>query len=361
MALASRPAARAGVEEASLGGAGVGSPRRGGRGPSGWGLAAAVLLAVLGQGAPPALAQGAMPEGCAAALAAVGTRWDGLPMEQFTWDGQTTELPELLGAGGALRQWPPDLLPLTNRIGCLLVAGRLALVDGKLACSAYADVMARGDDTLLWVARHNAATNQVTLLRWTGSAFQAGKCCLRLLERRPGAGPGRRCLPGLASAPSGRGFGGVPQKLFYPWWGAGGPNPRRSLICTRPLPLAHPAPRSGSAQVPRTGEWVTRPLRAAFDLSSAAHFQTRPAQWTGPSTSPATTSSGTRTRANTLTSAASAATGRSAPSIQRSVPRHPGQTRRPRACPRARRPGRAPSPPTAWPRPGPARGRRGEY
>src|SRR5262245_37287099 len=90
-----------GEEEASLSGAGVARPGRGGRGRSGWRLAAAVLLAVLGP-APPALAQGATPQGCAAALAAAGTRWDGVPMEQFTWDGQTTELPDLLGAPLAL-------------------------------------------------------------------------------------------------------------------------------------------------------------------------------------------------------------------------------------------------------------------
>src|SRR5262249_36605236 len=161
-------------------GAGVGPRGGGGGGGPGWGLAAAVLLAVLGPGALAALAQGPTPQGCAAALAAAGSRWDGVPMEQFTWDGQTTDLPDLLGASVALcpASGPPDLLPATNRTGCLLVADRQALVDGKLACGAYADVTVRGDGTLLWVARNNAATNQVTLLRWTGSAFEAGESYL---------------------------------------------------------------------------------------------------------------------------------------------------------------------------------------
>ncbi len=136
-----------------------------------WGLLLPVLAvwllspATIAAQAPPA-------EGCAAALSTAGTRWDGVEMERYQWAGDVEQVGSVGGSPASMCRagGPPEALPASNSIGCLLVGDRLALIDGKLACGAYAAVQPAGD-VLLWVARDSAATTEVTPLRWTGSGF----------------------------------------------------------------------------------------------------------------------------------------------------------------------------------------------
>jgi hypothetical protein len=115
-----------------------------------------------------------LTEACATALSTTGTRWDGIPMEPYVWTGDAEQVASVAGRPVAMCRagGPPEALPATNSIGCLLVDARLALIDGKLACGAYASVQPAGD-ILLWIARNNAATTEVTPLRWTGSGFES--------------------------------------------------------------------------------------------------------------------------------------------------------------------------------------------
>ena len=138
----------------------------------------AVLLALLlpswSSAAGTAWGQVPLAAGCAAALAAEGLTLDGLPMERWTWDGDEQALGLLDGHRLLLcrASGPPELLPLQNAIGCLLIDDRAARVDDRLACGALLNVE-QPSNTLLWVAHNSAATVQVTPLRWTGNAFSA--------------------------------------------------------------------------------------------------------------------------------------------------------------------------------------------
>ena len=141
--------------------------------------AAHLLIAILSVLAPlaatdpaPAHAQ-SRSDGCAEALAADAIRWDGIPMEHFTWEGATIDLEPIAGAwvtvcvaGG-----PLERLPITNAIGCVLVDGKLAPVEDKVACGPFGWIEREGDDLLLWGARSSAATVSVARFRWNGHAF----------------------------------------------------------------------------------------------------------------------------------------------------------------------------------------------
>jgi hypothetical protein len=137
-------------------------------------LLVAISLALAHPGA--AQAQGIpLRRGCEDVFAVDGLRFDGLPQEPFTWNGDLLDLGDFAGlplvvcvAGG-----PPTLLPITQSIGCVLLGGQLARVDGNLACGAFRGVQPV-DGGLLWVARNNAATDTVTRLTWIGNGFTQG-------------------------------------------------------------------------------------------------------------------------------------------------------------------------------------------
>ncbi len=137
-------------------------------------LAVALLSSTPGRASAAQAPTSSLAEACPAALTTAGTRWDGIPMEPYVWTGDVEQVASVAGLPVAMCRagGPPESLPATNSIGCLLVGTQLALVDGKLACGAYASVQPAGD-VLLWVARSNAATTEVTPLRWTGSGFES--------------------------------------------------------------------------------------------------------------------------------------------------------------------------------------------
>lgn len=98
------------------------------------------------------------------ALASTGQTVDGLPMEPLTWDGVIQTLGSydgvdftLCAAGG-----PPELLPMTQRIGCVLWGDRHLNLAGAVGCGAYT-MMRFEDDRLFWIARVNVASNQVSI------------------------------------------------------------------------------------------------------------------------------------------------------------------------------------------------------
>lgn len=114
-----------------------------------------------------------MPEACVDVLAMDALRWDGIPMDVFIWDGVVESVGEielnpvtLCSAGG-----PLELLPPSQRIGCVLLGNKPAIVGGELACGAFREIRLQADLSLLWIARSSAATNEVTLMPWTGSGF----------------------------------------------------------------------------------------------------------------------------------------------------------------------------------------------
>jgi hypothetical protein len=141
------------------------------------GVAALLVALCFGLPSPGATDAQSIPllRGCQDVFAVEGMRFDGLPMEPFTWDGDLLELGSFAGqpavvcrAGG-----PPNLLPITQSIGCLVIGAQLPRVDGNLACGAYRGVQP-ADGGLFWIARNNAVTDTVTRLRWTGSEFTVG-------------------------------------------------------------------------------------------------------------------------------------------------------------------------------------------
>ena len=121
-----------------------------------------------------ASAQESPAAGCAAALVSEGQTIDDLPMERWTWAGDAQDLGALDRHRVVLCQasGPRERLPLQNAIGCILVDDRVARVGERLACGAYLTVEGLGN-TLLWTAHNNAATVQVTPLRWYGDRFAA--------------------------------------------------------------------------------------------------------------------------------------------------------------------------------------------
>jgi hypothetical protein len=134
------------------------------------------LLVVLALLRAPGLAlaqSGISTEGCDAAFAVDGVRWDGLPMERYTWGGNAIDLEPIGGAPVAvcIAGGPPEQLPITNSIGCVLVDGKLALVEDRVVCGAFQSIEREGDDALLWIAHATNATVDVTPFHWNGSAF----------------------------------------------------------------------------------------------------------------------------------------------------------------------------------------------
>ena len=113
-------------------------------------------------------------EACIDALASDGVRWDGPGMEPFTWDGtikvlgtiQEAEV-SVCPAGG-----PPEILPMVQRIGCVLQGDVVARLTGGIACGAYTDLRFGDDGTFIWIARSNVATNEVTVFETSGSEWR---------------------------------------------------------------------------------------------------------------------------------------------------------------------------------------------
>lgn len=125
------------------------------------------LLPPAGAVAAPSAGQ----EGCAAALAAEGTAWDGFPKESFTWGGDSQELTPFGQAPVTVCEanGPLMLLPASNRIGCVLVSAELARIEGRLACGPYRDIVREGDADLLWSVHVSAISSNVTRFYWNGS------------------------------------------------------------------------------------------------------------------------------------------------------------------------------------------------
>jgi hypothetical protein len=141
------------------------------------GVAAVLVALCFGLPSPGATHAQGIPllRGCQDVFSVEGMRFDGVPMEPFTWDGDLLDLGSFAGlpivvcrAGG-----PPNLLPISQSIGCLVVGGQLPRVDGNLGCGAYRGVQP-ADGGLFWIARNNAVSDMVTRLRWTGDGFTVG-------------------------------------------------------------------------------------------------------------------------------------------------------------------------------------------
>jgi len=128
-------------------------------------LAVIVLL-------PTARAQ-SIDETCVDALASEGQRWDGPPMETFTWDGTPVDAGsiEISSVTVCRANGPLEILPPVQFIGCVLVDGRLATIGGSLGCGAYRDVRLDADGALIWIARSNGAADEVSRLLWSGAEF----------------------------------------------------------------------------------------------------------------------------------------------------------------------------------------------
>jgi hypothetical protein len=120
---------------------------------------------------------GSAGQDCAGALATPGVRWDGLETEPLEWDGVRLDLEPLAGSPVQLcvASGPFHLLPATNGMGCLLVGGQLATVDGKLACGPFRVVRAEGDAGVQWQTQVSAAAAHVQPLWWNGQEFEAGE------------------------------------------------------------------------------------------------------------------------------------------------------------------------------------------
>ena len=147
------------------------------RWPRALGVAAVLVALCFGLPSPGATHAQGIPllRGCQDVFSVEGMRFDGVPMEPFTWDGDLLDLGSFAGlpivvcrAGG-----PPNLLPISQSIGCLVVGGQLPRVDGNLGCGAYRGVQP-ADGGLFWIARNNAVSDTVTRLRWTGDGFTVG-------------------------------------------------------------------------------------------------------------------------------------------------------------------------------------------
>lgn len=137
-----------------------------------YGLISSVLSAF------PVIAQAqTIPEACVEALAMDATRWDGIPMDVFVWDGSVRRLGEIDVAPISLCRaaGPLEILPPSQLIGCVLVDVQVAWIGNELGCGAYREVRLQDDYSLLWIARSSAASNEVTLLHWNGLGFDRGQ------------------------------------------------------------------------------------------------------------------------------------------------------------------------------------------
>lgn len=113
-------------------------------------------------------------EACVDALASDGPRWDGPSMDTFTWDGtpidpgavDTTEVTVCRANG------PLEILPPAQFIGCILVDGRLASINGLIGCGAYREIRVDSDSAILWIAQSSATSNEVSRLIWNGSMLE---------------------------------------------------------------------------------------------------------------------------------------------------------------------------------------------
>jgi hypothetical protein len=66
---------------------------------------------------------------------------------------------------------PPERLPASNAIGCLLVDEQPAPVEQGDPCTGLLFVRRDGPQSLLWVRDDTAASVWVTRLDWNGSGF----------------------------------------------------------------------------------------------------------------------------------------------------------------------------------------------
>lgn len=117
-----------------------------------------------------------IPEACVEALATDGVRWDGPPMEPFTWDGEPVSLGDVDGMPVTLcrASGPPEILPMTQFIGCAVVGVTVARIGDEIGCGALSELRLELDGALLWVARSSAATNEVSRLPWSEGRFERG-------------------------------------------------------------------------------------------------------------------------------------------------------------------------------------------
>jgi hypothetical protein len=114
--------------------------------------------------------------GCDAALASAGVGWTGLEMEGFVWGDFSLELEPIDDApvDVCIATGPPELLPVTQGIGCILVGGELAQVDGQPACAPLSAVRQETPDLVYWIERISAVSSAVSPLYWNGAAFETG-------------------------------------------------------------------------------------------------------------------------------------------------------------------------------------------
>jgi hypothetical protein len=136
-----------------------------------WALTAGGLVSWSGGSVDP-------PQACESVLGTAG----------FTYGGDRIEVPPIDGLSAAvcIASGPRERLPVTQAIGCLLVAEQPAAIGPGGPCGPFQTVQRDGASDLLWIAHDSAVSVFVTRLHWTGSGFAAGEpylaCATRPLE-----------------------------------------------------------------------------------------------------------------------------------------------------------------------------------
>lgn len=104
---------------------------------------------------------------------ASGSCTSALSAQGFTWSGSSESLGLVAGqpltlcwAGG-----PQSLLPAGQGLGCLLVAGQTASLDGSTFCSGLEGILPRGADSYLVLSHLSASTVKAQSIHWNNNGF----------------------------------------------------------------------------------------------------------------------------------------------------------------------------------------------
>jgi hypothetical protein len=100
---------------------------------------------------------------CEATLTAAGFTWDGAAQPVGPFDGSTVVV--------CLASGPPEQLPVSNAIGCLVVNQQPVPVEDGALCTGVLFVRRDGERTLVWVQNDSAVSVWVTRLDWNGAGF----------------------------------------------------------------------------------------------------------------------------------------------------------------------------------------------
>jgi hypothetical protein len=119
-------------------------------------------------------------QACGTTLEAEGYTWDGVAQNVGPFD----EAPVLV----CVASGPPERLPASNAIGCLLVNEQAVPVEQGAPCTGLLFVRRDGAQSLVWVQDDTAASMWVTRLDWNGSGFDVEppfRVCKRQVDQMP--------------------------------------------------------------------------------------------------------------------------------------------------------------------------------